>query len=264
VSVEYIKKFTHLKILNLKMTDIKPEAQRNILRHLSNCNPCPLELYGCTYIDSCHLDTLVQLIPNIRELRTAYIKTNKPICHCRKFHNLKTLSIDYIINTNFLKNLSKSLPNLQELKIERISIESVDIFENWSNLNKLFLRTYIIESSWRFHPTHSFLQHVNLITYDSIDVETLRSVLTKMPNLGSLSLGVIGGRVQPETVALLSERCKTTVLLEDRQFASLYEHPPGVTIDTELWPQINLPLLFGDLLHNNYGSLYCKRLCQDM
>jgi hypothetical protein len=281
VSVKYIKKFTHIKILNLKMTKIKREAQKNILSHLCNNNPCPLELYGCTYIDSSHLDTLVQLIPNIRELRTAYIKTNKPIRHCRKFHNLKTLSIDYCGEYRFLQQLSKFFPHLEEIEFTGTSMRPTAMLKRWPKLKKLSLRTHDIDINCRFHETYSSLEHLTLITADNgLKVAKLLSccrhlktlelvtdsnlyvyrelVLTQMANLEEVSLGVIEGCVPPATVALLSERCKTTVLLEDAQLASVYEQCPGVRVDTDRWHDITRPALSDVLAHSNCGTCHCR------
>lgn len=281
VSVEYIKKFTHLKILNLKRTKIKREAQRNILSHLCNNNPCPLELYGCTDIDSDHLNTLLQLIPNIQELRSAFVVIGEAVRASAPFHNLKILRIDYCKEYCFLQRLSTFFPHLQELEITGTCVRPTAMFSNWPKLNKIFLRTHDIEINRRFHETYRCLEHLTLVTADFKSnvailisrcqhLKTLeliadsdfyvfeKSVLIEMPNLEEVSLGALAGRVPPEIVAFLSERCKTTVLLEDAQLASLYEHCPGVTVDTDRWLEITKPALSDVLAHNSSVTSHSK------
>jgi hypothetical protein len=280
LSVEYIKKFTHLKVLNLKRTKINRESQKNILNHLCN-NSCQLELYGCTDIDSNHLDTLFQAIPNIRELRTAYVNYDDQLPASASFHNLKIVRIEYCDEYCFLRRLSKFFPHLQEIEITGNSMRPTSMLTIWPKLNKLFLRTHDIEIDCRSNQTYCSLEHLTLVTseYDikvanfisrCHHLKTLelitdskfyvlnRRVLIEMPNLEEVSLGALEGRVPAEIVALLSERFKTTVLLEDPQMASLYEHCPGVRVDTDRWLDITKPALSDVLAHSSSGSCHRK------
>ncbi|PNF33544.1 hypothetical protein B7P43_G17401 [Cryptotermes secundus] len=278
-SVEYIKKFTHLKILNLKRTKIKREAQRNILSHLYENKPCQLELYGCTDIDPCHLDTLVQLIPNIQELRSAFVKHENSARVSGCFHNLKILRIDHCSLYSLLKHLSKCFPHLQELQITGDNMILSKMQKNFPKLNKLFLRTCDLPIDLSFHNTS--LEHLTLITCGSeYRAETLISrchhlktleiiasssfyaskehVLFQMPNLKEVSLGAVGGHIPPEIVALLSERCKTTVLLEDPKLSSLYEGCPGVRVDTDRWLELTEPTLSDAVMHSRWGTCHSE------
>jgi hypothetical protein len=303
VSVEYIKKFEHLTILNLRGTNINCEGERTILSHLSNSTPCPLEMYGCPDIDNNHFNTLLRLIPNIQELRTSSLRINEPsdqsLCHfgsssgtqksiraavgrkrtagpAPRFDNLKILRIDYCDDSSFLGKLPKFVTHLQELEITGHCIRIATILERIPTLTKLFVRSYYLQHEF-FRPetTFSSLQHLTLLTLTDKEAENIISrcqnlrklelithiqfygrrqrILTQLPNLEEISLGALGGHVPPETAALLSGRFSTTILLEDTHFAYLYQHYPGVSVDTDRWLQITQPGLSELKVHTKYG-----------
>jgi hypothetical protein len=291
-SVEYIKKFQHLTILNLKGTKINCVGERNILSHLSNSTHCPLEIYGCSDIGSNHFKTLLQLIPNIQELRTASLninavgKSKQPAREAGYFHNLKILRTDYTRDRHyFLKELPKFTPHLQELEITGNCVRAMKILMQWPTLRKLFVRSYCIdvEITPRSARTLSSLQHLTLLTLGDEEAEILISrcqnlrklelithrqfyvsrqrILTQLPNLEAVSLGALGGHVPPETATLLSGRCSTTILLEAPQLASLYQHCPGVSVDTDRWLEITKPGLSEIIVHNKSGTCYRKLFC---
>jgi hypothetical protein len=64
--------------------------------------------------------------------------------------------------------------------------------------------------------------------------------------------------VPPETVALFSERFKTTVLLEDPQMTSLYEHCPVVRMDNDRWFEITKAALSDFVMYSFAGSCHLK------
>jgi hypothetical protein len=152
------------------------------------------------------------------------------------------------------------------------------MLKNFPKLNKLFLRTHDVQIDHSFHNTS--LEHLTLITCNEYGAETLIScchhlktleivssgefyvskkhVFIQLPNLKEVSLGAVGGHVPPEIVALLSDRCKTTVLLEDPKLSSLYEGCPGVKVDTGRWLELTEPSLSDAMVHSHCGTCHSK------
>jgi hypothetical protein len=213
VSVEYIKKFKHLKFLNLKKTKIEREGERNILSYFRDSRPYPMEVYGCTDIDNDHLNTLFDLVPDIRELRTASFNVrvsgsindlvpylhaiiNRPrgvtvaladakkkVHTCGTFQNLKILRIDFSGDNFPFEHFAQFVPHLQELEITGSSIRPTDIMRNWPKLNKLFLRAYSIEVLDTRHEICASLQHLTLLTLSERDAATLLSCCRQLRKL---------------------------------------------------------------------------------
>jgi hypothetical protein len=230
-------------------------------------------------MDSSHLDTLVELIPNIRELRFAFVNDEKSAQVTACFQNLKILRIDYCSEDILLKRLSKCFPQLQELQITIDNVILSKLHKHFPKLNKLFLRTQELPIEHSVHNTplenltlitcgsgyttetlisrYHHLKTLELITISSF-YDSKKDVLIQMPNLKEVSLGAVGGHVPPEIVALLSERCKTTVLLEDPKLSSLYKGCPGVRVDTDRWLELTEPTLSDAMMHSHSGTCHRK------
>jgi hypothetical protein len=175
---------------------------------------------------------------------------------------------------------SKFAPNLQELEITGGFIEIEGILRNWPKLNKLFLRTNDLVIDRTSDETYCSVEHLTLVTRDcEIRVSTFLSrcqnlrtleliassefyvysrVLTEMAKLEQVSLGALGGHVPPHTITLLSERCSTTVLLEDAQLATLYQYCPGVRVDSDRWQELNKPVLSAVWFANPFVTVHRK------
>jgi hypothetical protein len=223
------------------------------------------------------------LILGAQELRHTTVQENRPAGAAASFENLKILRIDYCDNDScFLGELPRFVPHLQELEITGNTIKPTEILICWPTLTKLSVRSYCIQSESYIGPDRNFssLQHLTLLTLNEKEAKTLISccrslrklelithsdfyvsnyrILTQMSDLEEVSLGLLGGHVPPEAATLLSERCSTTILLEDPQSASLYQHCPGVRVDTDGWLEMTKPGLSEMIAHNSSSTCYRK------
>jgi hypothetical protein len=314
VSVEYIKTFQRLDILNLKGTRIDCDGQTNILSHLPKRRPWPLEMYGCTHLDNSHFRTLRDFIPFVQELRfncinimqpsafhkPARVAYYRPVRKSRgalflsrqaynphaSFPSLKILHIDYCDHDhNLTVDLENFAPYLEELEITGGLLRPTEMLKKWPRLRRLFLRSYYLrcDDSHVRDVTYPALQHLTLLTLDEYEAkllisrcqnlrklelvthrefcDTIPGVLHNLPRLEEVSLGAVAGHVPPETASLLSELWSTTILLDDPQSASLYQHCPAVRTDTGRWLDIAKSGLSEMIIHNKVGTCRRRLLC---
>jgi hypothetical protein len=223
------------------------------------------------------------LHPNIGDVTTEVASSKQPGRDAATFDSLKILRIDYYDDdSSFPGDLVRFVPHLQEMEINGCSIAPFEILTRWPRLTKLFVRSYYMDGLKAFRSGRNFsslqrlallilaqyeaeffisrcqsLRKLELITHWDFYVWSLNT-LTQLQYLEEVSLGALRGLVPPEAATLLSKRCSTTILLEDPQSASLYQHCPGVRVDTDRWLEMTKPGLSEIIVHNSSGTCYRK------
>jgi hypothetical protein len=268
-STESIKRFTHLKMLNITQTELTALDQRTILEYFSNSGEHPLEFYGCTVMECDFFSKLMEFCPSIRGL-SIYISDFKPVPSTASFENMSFLRIYSWLPDMNLDHLVKCAAHLEELQVSNEIIDIKYIMDNCSSLKRLSITTFLSKSTVPTHTACSSIQHLKLciesfpeaaqliakcknlrtlelFTGDDVCCRDVSSMLLNNPLtcLKEITLGIIDGFVPEEMVTLFYKHCPNLavfkVLMPSKTSCPEYKDCPGIIIECDPSREIERP-----------------------
>jgi hypothetical protein len=264
-SIESIKRFKHLKMLDISLTNLTALDHRTILKCFSNSGDHPLEFYGCTVMECDFFSKLMEFCPSIRGLSIHLIDV-EPVPSKARFQNMSFLRIYSCITDMNLGHLVKCAPHLEELEVKGAILDFKHIMDNCPSLKRLSITTRRLNSNVTTHTAFSSIQHLNLrirtfldsaqliakcknlrtlelFTGNNMRCRDMSSILFNNPLtcLKEISLGITVDFVPEDVVTLFYKHCPNLAVFKvvlSKIYNPKYKDCPGIIIECDPWREI--------------------------